>query len=150
MLSVGRGPGVPGSRLDIVRFEGHSFTPSAVYLADAGRSTKLVVGREAERLARLAPERFEPNPKRRIDDVDLLLGVDVVSVQAAIAAMHAHAARAEDTDWAQIDLLYGTLEIMQPSPVVTLNRAVATMKLRLCTPAQRYASPRTTVNIVAS
>ena len=50
-------------------------------------------------------------------------------VQAAIAALHARAARAEDTDWAQIDLLYSTLERMQPSPVVTLNRAVAVAKV---------------------
>ena len=35
----------------------------------------------------------------------------------------------EDTDWTQIDLLYGALEIMQPSPVVTLNRAVAVSKV---------------------
>jgi RNA polymerase sigma-70 factor, ECF subfamily len=51
-------------------------------------------------------------------------------VQAAIAALHSRAARPEDTDWAQIDLLYRTLEIMQPSPVVTLNRAVAVSKVR--------------------
>ena len=51
-------------------------------------------------------------------------------VQAAIAALHARAARSEDTDWRQIDLLYGALEIMQPSPVVTLNRAVAVSKVR--------------------
>jgi RNA polymerase sigma-70 factor, ECF subfamily len=51
-------------------------------------------------------------------------------VQAAIAALHARAARPEDTDWAQIDLLYGALEILQPSPVVTLNRAVAVSKVR--------------------
>ena len=51
-------------------------------------------------------------------------------VQAAIAALHARAARPEDTDWAQIDLLYGALEIMQPSPVITLNRAVAVSKVR--------------------
>ncbi|MDE2166296.1 MAG: RNA polymerase sigma factor [Alphaproteobacteria bacterium] len=51
-------------------------------------------------------------------------------VQAAIAASHARAPRAEETDWAQIDHLYGALERMQPSPVVTLNRAVATAKLR--------------------
>ena len=51
-------------------------------------------------------------------------------VQAAIAALHARAPRSEDTDWAQIDLLYGMLEILQPSPVVTLNRAVAVSKLR--------------------
>lgn len=51
-------------------------------------------------------------------------------VQAAIAALHARAAKPEDTDWAQIDLLYGALEIMQPSPVVTLNRAVAVSRVR--------------------
>lgn len=51
-------------------------------------------------------------------------------LQAAIAAVHARAARPEDTDWAQIDLLYATLEHVQPSPVVTLNRAVAVAKLR--------------------
>ncbi|HEY2658926.1 MAG TPA: RNA polymerase sigma factor [Caulobacteraceae bacterium] len=51
-------------------------------------------------------------------------------VQAAIAAIHARAARPEDTDWAQIDLLYANLERMQPSPVVTLNRAVAVAKVR--------------------
>jgi RNA polymerase sigma-70 factor, ECF subfamily len=51
-------------------------------------------------------------------------------IQAAIAALHARAARPEDTDWTQIDLLYGALEIMQPSPVVTLNRAVAVSKVR--------------------
>lgn len=51
-------------------------------------------------------------------------------VQAAIAALHARAARAEDTDWQEIDLLYSLLERMQPSPVVTLNRAVAVSKVR--------------------
>ncbi|RWM18889.1 MAG: RNA polymerase sigma factor [Mesorhizobium sp.] len=51
-------------------------------------------------------------------------------VQAAIAALHARAATAADTDWTEIDLLYGLLEQMQPSPVVTLNRAVAVSKVR--------------------
>ncbi|MDE2330434.1 MAG: RNA polymerase sigma factor, partial [Bradyrhizobium sp.] len=51
-------------------------------------------------------------------------------VQAAIAALHARAAKPEDTDWTQIDLLYGALEQMQPSPVVTLNRSVAVSKAR--------------------
>jgi RNA polymerase sigma-70 factor (ECF subfamily) len=50
-------------------------------------------------------------------------------VQAAIAALHARAARPAETDWAQIDLLYATLERLQPSPVVTLNRAVAVAKV---------------------
>ena len=51
-------------------------------------------------------------------------------VQAAIAALHDRAARPQDTDWAGIDQLYAALEIMKPSPVVTLNRAVAVSKAR--------------------
>jgi RNA polymerase sigma-70 factor (ECF subfamily) len=47
------------------------------------------------------------------------------SVQAAIAALHAQADRAENTDWAQIARLYDVLLSLQPSPVVELNRAVA-------------------------
>ena len=50
-------------------------------------------------------------------------------VQAAIAALHARAARPHDTDWAGIDALYAALERLQPSPVVSLNRAVATAKV---------------------
>jgi RNA polymerase sigma-70 factor (ECF subfamily) len=50
--------------------------------------------------------------------------------QAAIAALHARAQRFVDTDWVEIELLYGALERMQPSPVVTLNRAVAVAKAR--------------------
>ena len=50
-------------------------------------------------------------------------------VQAAIAALHARAARFEETDWAGIDALYATLERLTPSPVVTLNRAVAVSRL---------------------
>ncbi|HKS57881.1 MAG TPA: RNA polymerase sigma factor [Steroidobacteraceae bacterium] len=51
-------------------------------------------------------------------------------VQAAIAAVHSRAKRAADTDWQEIDTLYGVLEQLQPSPVITLNRAVAVSKLR--------------------
>jgi RNA polymerase sigma-70 factor (ECF subfamily) len=47
------------------------------------------------------------------------------AVQAAIAALHCRAARAEDTDWPQIVRLYDLLERLQPSPIVSLNRAVA-------------------------
>lgn len=51
-------------------------------------------------------------------------------IQAAIAALHARAASPELTDWDQIEFLYATLERMEPSPVVTLNRAVAVSKAR--------------------
>jgi RNA polymerase sigma-70 factor (ECF subfamily) len=54
----------------------------------------------------------------------------VYQIQACIAALHARAARAADTDWTEIDLLYQVLERLQPSPVVTLNRAVAVSKAR--------------------
>ncbi|KAM3111569.1 RNA polymerase sigma factor [Phormidesmis sp. 146-33] len=47
------------------------------------------------------------------------------AVQAAIAALHCQAARAEETDWAQIVRLYDVLERLQPSAIVSLNRAVA-------------------------
>jgi RNA polymerase sigma factor (sigma-70 family) len=46
-------------------------------------------------------------------------------LQAAIAAVHAEAARAEDTDWPQILALYELLERIAPNPMVTLNHAVA-------------------------
>lgn len=51
-------------------------------------------------------------------------------IQSAIAALHARAPTAEETDWNEIDLLYGALERMMPSPVITLNRAVAVAKVR--------------------
>jgi RNA polymerase sigma-70 factor (ECF subfamily) len=51
-------------------------------------------------------------------------------VQAAIAALHARATTPSETDWTQIDLLYANLERLQPSPVVTLNRAVGVSKVR--------------------
>ena len=51
-------------------------------------------------------------------------------LQAALAAVHARAARPQDTDWSQMDQIYAVLEVLQPSPVVTLNRAVAVSKVR--------------------
>lgn len=50
-------------------------------------------------------------------------------VQAAISALHARAKTPKDTDWQEITMLYGLLERIQPSPVVTLNKAVAVSKL---------------------
>ena len=46
-------------------------------------------------------------------------------LQAAVAAVHDEAARAEDTDWPQIFALYGLLERMSDNPMVALNRAIA-------------------------
>jgi RNA polymerase sigma-70 factor (ECF subfamily) len=54
------------------------------------------------------------------------------SVQAAIAAVHANAQNAEQTDWAQIVALYDVLLRMQPSPVIELNRAAAVAMAQGC------------------
>ncbi|MCB9656705.1 MAG: RNA polymerase sigma factor [Sandaracinaceae bacterium] len=62
-------------------------------------------------------------------------------VQAAIAALHARAETAADTDWAQIDRLYATLEHLRPSPIVTLNRAVAVSKVEGPEVALRMVEP---------
>ena len=60
--------------------------------------------------------------------VDRAVGKGAVGeyqLQAAIAAVHDRAPRAEETDWGQILALYGLLEQMTGNPVVSLNRAVA-------------------------
>jgi predicted RNA polymerase sigma factor len=61
-----------------------------------------------------------------IDRIDELRGTaGVYALQAAIAACHARARTAEDTDWPRIAALYDGLVQINPSPVVELNRAVA-------------------------
>jgi len=61
-----------------------------------------------------------------LDRALAMRGPGPYQVQAAIAALHAEAADYEHTDWNQIRLLYDRLQAMAPSPVVLLNRAVAT------------------------
>jgi RNA polymerase sigma-70 factor (ECF subfamily) len=80
---------------------------------------------------------LEDQDRTRWDSAGIAEGVEVLDralrrgrpgpyqVQAAIAACHATAARAADTDWPQIAALYGQLAAFVPSPVVELNRAVA-------------------------
>jgi len=69
--------------------------------------------------------------RRQIDEALPLVeealrgGPGPFALQAAIAAQHCRAARAQVTDWPRIAQFYGLLEGVQPSPVVTLNRAVA-------------------------
>jgi RNA polymerase sigma-70 factor, ECF subfamily len=60
-----------------------------------------------------------------LDAAMRLGGLGPYQLQAAIAACHATATRAADTDWARIAALYGELARLVPSPVVRLNRAVA-------------------------
>ncbi|MDQ2811916.1 MAG: sigma-70 family RNA polymerase sigma factor [Actinomycetota bacterium] len=63
---------------------------------------------------------------RLLDRALSLCGAGPYQVQAAIAALHAEAPDYQRTDWAQIRLLYDLLQALAPSPVVLLNRAVAT------------------------
>jgi actin-like ATPase involved in cell morphogenesis len=65
-------------------FDGAELLPSAVYADPTGG---LVVGRDAERMARADPAAFEPSPKRRIDEDTLLLGGHTVAVRDALAAV---------------------------------------------------------------
>jgi hypothetical protein len=68
----------------VVAVDGSPLTPSSVYLTDAGT---LAVGRDADRQARIDPSRYEPNPKRRIDDGAVLLGSSAIPVVEVIAAV---------------------------------------------------------------
>jgi RNA polymerase sigma factor (sigma-70 family) len=60
-----------------------------------------------------------------LDRAEARGGTGSYAIQARIAACHARAARAEDTDWARIASLYGDLVALTGSPIVELNRAVA-------------------------
>jgi predicted RNA polymerase sigma factor len=109
--------------------------------SEAGGLLALMLLLEARRPARTdADGDLIPLPeqdRRRWDGARIAEGLAVLDeaiagravgeyqLQAAIAAVHSGAARAEDTDWPQIHALYGLLEQMTDNPVVTLNRAVA-------------------------
>ncbi|MDR7280351.1 Hsp70 family protein [Catenuloplanes atrovinosus] len=82
----------PDGRTRPLLFDGQPIMPSGVYLDPEGR---LHVGRDAQRLAQADPARYEPNPKRRIDETSVLLGdreVPVVDLLAAVLAAVARAA----------------------------------------------------------
>jgi len=100
----------------------------------------LMLLQDARRDARIGPAGdiviLEEQDRRRWDQAQIAEALPLVAeafrggpgpyaVQAAIAALHCQAARAEDTDWPQILRLYDLLERLQPSPIVSLNRAVA-------------------------
>src|SRR2546423_13030642 len=75
---------MPDGRLRPLLFDGAPLMPTAVYLTPEGQ---MLVGRDAERHARTDPSRFEPNPKRRIDDGVVLLGGQELPVPQVFAAV---------------------------------------------------------------
>ena len=82
-------PRWPDGRARPLLVDGSPLLPSAVYAEPDGA---LVVGRDAVHSARLDPARFEPNPKRRIDDGSVLLGDREVPVADLVAAVLARVA----------------------------------------------------------
>ncbi|MEU4242010.1 Hsp70 family protein [Actinoplanes sp. NPDC026619] len=79
----------PDGRARTILVDGSPLLPSAVYAEPGG---ELSVGRDAVHSARLDPARFEPNPKRRIDDGEILLGDQEFPVVDLIAAVLARVA----------------------------------------------------------
>jgi RNA polymerase sigma factor (sigma-70 family) len=106
----------------------------------------LMVLTDARRMARTSPDgglvplaeqdRSVWNQQAIQEGVDLITRtlasgpIGPYQLQAAIAAVHDEAARAEDTDWLEIVALYDLLERVSPNPMVTLNRAVAVAMMR--------------------
>jgi RNA polymerase sigma-70 factor (ECF subfamily) len=101
----------------------------------------LMLLQESRRLARTSPDGdlilLEDQDRRLWNQAHIAEGQSLVTsalasrrfgaytLQAAIAAIHAAAPTAADTDWSQIVELYGLLAQLEPSPVIDLNRAVA-------------------------
>jgi RNA polymerase sigma factor (sigma-70 family) len=132
-------------RLDLAR-EAIRLTRCAKALlpgdAEVAGLLALMLLTDARRAARTGPgEELIPLNKQdrtRWDRAEISEGIDLMTaalskgsvglyqLQAAIAAVHDEAARAEDTDWPQIHALYELLKRVSPSPMVTLNHAVAT------------------------
>jgi RNA polymerase sigma-70 factor (ECF subfamily) len=73
----------------------------------------------------LVPEALRPTPRTGAVPPATRAGPGPYALQAAIAALHASAPRAADTDWPQIAALFGELMRRHPSPVIALNHAVA-------------------------
>ncbi|GGM73772.1 RNA polymerase sigma factor [Dactylosporangium sucinum] len=87
---------------------GPSGEPIVLLEQDRGRWDRLLIRRGLDALAKAEA-----------------LGGGTYTLQAAIAACHARARTAAETDWARISLLYRELSAVAPSPIVELNRAVA-------------------------
>jgi RNA polymerase sigma-70 factor, ECF subfamily len=100
-----------------------------MYFHDARRMTRVDAAGDIVRLAdqdRTRWDHAEIEEGTRVLDAALRRGrARAYVIQAAIAACHATATRAADTDWAEIAQLYGRLAQLVPTPVVELNRAVA-------------------------
>ena len=102
-------------------------------LHDARRSARLDENGDLVTLEEQDRSRFnreQINEALPLVDESFRVSPGVFAIQAAIAALHSTAVRAEETDWPQILELYNLLDQLQPSPIVSLNRAVAVAMVR--------------------
>jgi RNA polymerase sigma factor (sigma-70 family) len=131
-------------RLDLAR-EAIRLTRSAKALlphdAEVAGLLALMLLTDARRTARTGPEEqlipLDKQDRKLWDRSEISEGTELLTaalakgsvglyqLEAAIAAVHDEAARAEDTDWAQILALYELLKGVSPGPMVTLNHAIA-------------------------
>jgi len=132
-------------RLDLTR-EAIRLTRSAKALlpddAEVAGLLSLMLLTDARRAARTGPDEelipLDKQDRTLWDRAEIEEGIELMTdalskgsvgmyqLQAAIAAVHDEAVRAEDTDWPQILALYELLKRVSPSPMVTLNHAIAT------------------------
>lgn len=109
-----------------VEVDGSATMSSAVFANEDGT---LVVGTDAERRARLDPARFEPNPKRRIDEGTLLLGESVVPVTDALGAVFARVA--EETSRQLAGAMPDEVRLTHPAQWGPVRRNVLLASARL-------------------
>ncbi|MEV4517652.1 Hsp70 family protein [Dactylosporangium sp. NPDC049525] len=107
----------PDGRVQPLLFDGSPLLSSAVLLGPDGR---LHTGRDAAHLARSAPERLEPNPKRRIDETSVLLGATEVGVRDLVASVLQRVA----TEAARVAGPVGAVTLTHPANWGTGRRAV--------------------------
>ena len=116
-------------------------------LTDARRAARSGPGGEAVPLAEQDRSRWDQRSIAEgvalVTDAMSRTALGPYQLQAAIAAVHAEAARAEDTDWPRILVLYGLLERLSDNPVVTLNHAVAAAMVQGPAPGSPCCSPWT-------
>jgi RNA polymerase sigma factor (sigma-70 family) len=119
----------------------HVFPPAAEGAGEVAGLLALMLLTDARRAARTGPDGelipLAEQDRSAWDHAAIAEGITLVTdtvsrgsvgayqLQAAIAALHDEAVRAEDTDWPQILALYGLLKRMSDNPMVTLNHAIA-------------------------
>ena len=106
----------------------------ALMLLTEARRASRFAGGELVPLPRAGPRRLGPRADRRGPRPGARVpgaatGPGHYQLMAAVNAVHTDAPTAADTDWSQVAALYAQLEAVAPSPLVTLNRAVAVAEL---------------------